>query len=157
MRKKIPLDDVLEREREDLAREREWFGLEYPDSPDDVLHTVDTFIKAIPWGKSRSVLVYHRRHGARSYVRIRTWNLHRTKGVWYPSRRFFVVPFEHAADLGDAMFEARFGVFSEKPAWLIAREEEEERRIDELREFGMHEEAIAQAIIRKARKELGQH
>ena len=73
------------------------------------LETEDTFIAAVPWGEWRQVLVFRREHGGKSYVRLRTWNKHRTKHVWYPTERFFVVPLAGAKALADAISAAARG------------------------------------------------
>ena len=109
-----------------------------------VLETVDEFITAVPWGRWRMVLVYRRQHGGHTYVRFRTWNKHRKKGVWYPSRRYFVIPERFASLLATALLEAERGKVSQKPDWLIAREDAENEALDRLRETGLSEEAIDQ-------------
>ena len=113
------------------------------------LGTEDTFITAVPWGTSRTVLVHRRTHGWRDYVRFRTWNKHRDKGVWYPSRRFFIIPVENAEHLADALEEAVAGVVSPKPDWLVAREQAEEEELARLVECGVTEE-----VFERARREL---
>jgi len=47
------------------------------------LKTVDKLLAGIPWGKgnNRSTLLFHRKHGWREYLRVRTFNKHTTKGV----------------------------------------------------------------------------
>jgi len=65
----------------------------------DVPGTQDTLMATVLWGNWRAVLVYGRRHAGRTWLRLRTFNLHRTKKCWYPSPRFFVVPMENAEDL----------------------------------------------------------
>ena len=95
-----------------------------------ILKTVDKFITAVPWGGGDCccVLVYRREHGGRTYIRLRTWNRHRTKLVWYPSKRFFVIPIENAKALADALRRATAGWQDEKPDWLVEREEGDEER-----------------------------
>ena len=92
-----------------------------------VLSTVDAFITSLPWGRGnwRNVLVHRREHGGRAYIRLHTWNRHRTKLVWYPTRRSFVIPIENAKALADALRKAAAGWPDEKPDWLVAREEGE--------------------------------
>jgi len=83
-----------------------------------MFETVDKFLAAVPWTKHRTVIVYLREHGARRYVRLRTFNKHRTKGMWYPSPRFYMVPMDRAADLGRAIIEASRGrPFGPQPEW----------------------------------------
>ena len=47
--------------------------------------------------------MYRRQHAGRIWLRLRTFNKHRTKGCWYPSPRFFVVPLDCAAGLAEAI------------------------------------------------------
>lgn len=83
-----------------------------------IFETVDEFVGAIPWTRRRMVLVYLRHHGARSFVRMRTFNKHRVKGCWYPSPRFYVVPLECAKSLARAIESAASGApFGEEPEW----------------------------------------
>ncbi len=90
-----------------------------------ILETVDEFIAAVPWTKNRMVLIYLRHHGGRSYVRLRTFNRHKTKGCWYPSQRFFVVPQECAKDLAKAIDAAARGErFGPEPDWYRGFEEQ---------------------------------
>ena len=74
-----------------------------------VLDTTDELVAAVPWGRWRSVLVYRRQHAGRTWVRLRTFNKHRTKGCWYPSPRYFVVPLDCAAALAQAINAAARG------------------------------------------------
>ena len=86
--------------------------------PAHPLATVDEFVDAVPWGASRTVLVYRRKHGWREYVRLRTWNCHQEKGCWYPSRRFFVVPLDSAAGLAEAIAAGASGKqLGPEPEW----------------------------------------
>ena len=91
-----------------------------------ILETVDKFITAVPWGggRWRCVLVHRREHGGRTYIRLNTWNRHRTKLVWYPSKRFFVIPIENVKAFADALCKAAAGWPDEKPDWLVEREAE---------------------------------
>ena len=70
---------------------------------------VDKFMAAVPWTKNRMVIIYHRLHAGREYVRLRTFNRHRIKGCWYPAPRFYMVPIEHAEQLGNAIIAASHG------------------------------------------------
>lgn len=116
----------------------------------DILSTFDTFIGAVPWGEWRMVLVFRREHGGRTYVRLRTWNRHRTRDFWYPTKRFFVVPVEHADALADAIKAAARGVpIEEKPAWYKARE-----RVDQKR-YRLHTELEApKAVLARLRRRM---
>ena len=83
-----------------------------------IFDTVDEFIGAVPWTRRRMVLVYLRHHGARTYVRLRTFNRHKKLGCWYPSPRYFVVPQECARGLAKAIEAAASGQrFGPEPDW----------------------------------------
>ena len=110
-----------------------------------ILQTVDEFVASVPWGRWRAVLVYRRRHGGRQWVRLRTWNKHRHKHVWYPSKRFFVIPLADAEILADAIRSAATGESTGKPDWLIERERAETGRIERLT---LPEDAKRRALAR---------
>ena len=94
-----------------------------------MLETIDTFLAAVPWTKRRTVIIYLREHGGRRYVRLRTFNRHQVKGCWYPAPRFFMVPIEHAPDLGRAILSAAQGKpFGTEPEWYRDFEKQYERR-----------------------------
>ena len=99
--------------------------------------TTDTFMAAVPWGESRTVLVHRRIHGHREYVRLRTWNRHRTKRVWYPSKRFFIIPVQSAEALGEAILRAVEGLAEDKPDWLVEREVAEDEQLERMAELGI--------------------
>lgn len=85
-----------------------------------ILETHDTLVGALDWGRGnqRKVLVYRREHGGREFVRLRTFNRHRSRGCWYPTSRGFVIPMENAFDLSDAIDTAAMGdFFSPPPEW----------------------------------------
>lgn len=87
-----------------------------------ITETVEHFIACVPWGPNRVVLVYHRTHGGRSYVRFRTWNQHKERHFWYPTKRFFVVPLGSAGVLSDAIRAAiTKQPMDAEPPWLLAR------------------------------------
>ena len=97
-----------------------------------ILKTEDTFIAAVPWGDWRRVLVFRREHGGRTYVRVRTWNRHRTKRVWYPTNRFYVIPVEEAEALAEAIkAAAQNAPLAKKPKWYAARELADRERYEE--------------------------
>ncbi|UCE58256.1 MAG: hypothetical protein JSU63_12525 [Phycisphaerales bacterium] len=89
-----------------------------------ILDTVKTFIKAVPFGRGnwRTVIVESNEHGGRRFIHLRTFNKHRTKLAWYPTRRFFTIPIENARDLSEALRDAAAGWTSEKPDWLVERD-----------------------------------
>ncbi len=96
--------------------------------PQTIFQSSDTFIDSIQWSDNRAVLVHRREHGGRTYVRFRTWNRHKTKGVWYPSKRSFVVPVGNAEPLAEALRLGADGVEGAKPVWLLDWEQEEADR-----------------------------
>ena len=74
-------------------------------------------------------MVLSTERGGREYVRLRTFNRHTTKGCWYPSPRYFVVPIEVAEDLADALDAAAYGeIWSEPPDWWHDFEKQYEKR-----------------------------
>lgn len=102
------------------------------DWPLGVLTTEDEFVACVPWGQWRAVTVYRRRHGGRTWVRFRTWNKHRKKLVWYPTKRYFVVPIEHAVDLAGALCAAAGGLSQATPEWLTEFHASQLGRLNEL-------------------------
>ncbi len=118
------------------------------DLAQSILQTHDQFIAAVPWGRWRSVLVYLRQHGGRRWVRLRTWNKHRTKFVWYPTKRYFVIPIEDADSLADAIRAAVRNNPSPKPDWLVRRERLERKHLQRLH---LPAEALAHARRRVER------
>ena len=90
--------------------------------------TRDHFVACIPWNENSAVLVHQRERGRRFYVRFRTWNRHQTKGVWYPTKRGFIIPLQRAEALAESLVDAVKGRMSEKPEWLLDWEEEERTR-----------------------------
>lgn len=121
---------------------------------ESICDTVDEFITCIPWGEWRIVLVHRREHGGRVYVRFRTWNKHRREGYWYPSKRSFVIPVQHANALASALPAAVMRKKTAKPDWLIAREQAEDESMRRLVESGATEEVIreAEAKLHRYRK-----
>ena len=90
---------------------------------------IDQFRAAVPWTKNRMVIVYHRRHAGRDYIRVRTFNRHQVKGCWYPAPRFYMVPIVHAEELGSAIIAAGRGQSrGPVPEWYADFEKQYERR-----------------------------
>ena len=120
-----------------------------------ILETTDEFMAAVPWGDRRVVLVYRRQHGGRTYVRLRTWNRHRTRDVWYPTERFFVIPIGNAGALADALTAAASGTAEPKPDWLVAREEAESGKVAWMTEMEAPKNLVTRALeaVRRRRKD----
>lgn len=119
-----------------------------------ILETVDTFIAAVPWGTARTVLVYRREHGGRTYIRLRTWNRHRELGVWYPTKRYFVIPEADAGDLIYALEDAVADCPQVKPDWLVARERVEESVLRSLAGADIPDDPIGRSeALAKLRRE----
>ncbi len=97
---------------------------ESKDEKRSILDTVTTFIKAVPfgWGNWRTVIVESTEHGGRTFIHLRTFNKHRSKLAWYPTRRFFTIPIENAQALAEDLRDAAAGWSGEKPDWLVERE-----------------------------------
>ena len=87
----------------------------------------EIFLGEIKLSPSRVSLVYRGTHHGRDYIRMRVWNRHKTKGVWYPCRyRSFVFPAEHADEMGETLLAGARSIGTEKPDWLIEREAAED-------------------------------
>ncbi len=104
--------------------------------------TEDRFVRCVPCGDDRVILVFLREtHGSR-YVRFRYWHRHRKTGAWYPDShrngpRAFMIPLERAAELGAALIEAADGRFlGPKPDWLLEHERTFTTRLAQLKELG---------------------
>ena len=83
----------------------------------------------VPWGNWRAVLVYERRHAGRNWLRLRTFNKHRTKGCWYLSPRFFVVPMDYAEDPANAIEAAAQGEQEREPDWYNTFQRQYDERL----------------------------
>lgn len=62
-----------------------------------------------PTGLFQSCLICHGPCVNFFGIRLRSFNRHKTKGCWYPSSRYFVVPTEEAGNLDDAIRSAVWG------------------------------------------------
>lgn len=96
---------------------KEGFENETADKGDIFKPASDTFMAAVPWTKNRTVVVFRRERNGREYVRCRTFNRHRTKKVWYPAPRFYMVPVGCAEDLGKAIIAAAKSEPRDPPGW----------------------------------------
>ena len=97
-------------------------------SPHPVLGTTE-LVAAVPWGRWRSVLVFRRQHTGRTWIRFRTFNRHQVKGCWYPAPRFYMVPIDHAEELGSAIIAAGRGRSpGPMPEWYVDFEKQYEAR-----------------------------
>ena len=113
--------------------------------PAQPLACVDEFVGAVQWSETRTVLAHRREQGWREYVRLRTWNRHREKGCWYPSRRFYIIPIERVDELVCLLLSALAGDQEEKPDWLVAHEHIEDQQ---LRAIGASDDMSAEEIER---------
>ena len=110
-----------------------------------IFQTIDEFMAAVPWDEWRTVLVYHRVHGGRAYIRIRTWNRHREKEVWYPTDRSFIIPVGNAEALATALRAAARQRATPKPDWLVAREEAENGKLEWMEDMQAPDDVLANA------------
>ena len=101
----------------------------------NILDTIDEFVGIVPWGDHRVVTVSRWHHGDSSYDRLRIWNQHRTKRVWYPTKHAFVVPIGNVDTLLEVLDAAVRGVAGPKPDWLIAREVAERRPLERVEDL----------------------
>ena len=102
----------------------------------------DTFIGAVPITRTKVILIYRRLHSCRKWVRIRVWNLHREKLLWYPTRRYFVVPFTAVRALSEVMHYAMDGQPGTKPDWLKAHGCGIDEQLWALRDKGVSDDVI---------------
>ena len=124
-----------------------------PGKTKNILATTDKFIAAVPWSDRRVVLVFRREHGGRTYVRVRTWNRHGTKHVWYPTKRFYVIPVERADALAEALrAAARDEPMEKKPRWYAAREKQDQERYERMVELEAPDAVIARQKRRLAHR-----
>ena len=71
------------------------------------------------------MIVYRRQHAGRIWLLLCTFNKHRTKGCWYPSPRFFVVPLDCAGGLAAAIAAGASGEqLGPEPDWYADFEEQ---------------------------------
>lgn len=85
--------------------------------------TDDTFVDTIPLSEHRAIVVTRRALARGTYASFRTWNRHREKFCWYPTKRGFVLPIQSAEPLATALLIASQGAIGQKPEWLLAFEE----------------------------------
>ena len=91
---------------------------------------IDTVLTSVAWKPHRTVIVPRREFGGKSFVRLHTFNLHKTYGTWYPSPRFFMIPLEHADQIGRAIIGAAHGkALDGPPAWWEGFQEAYTRRV----------------------------
>ncbi len=102
----------------------------------------DAYLGAVPISPHRVILVYRRMHLSRRYVRLRVWNLHKTKLVWYPQKRHFVAPLIAVKALGEMIYYARESQPGTKPDWLKAHECGIDEQLWALRDKGVSDEDI---------------
>jgi hypothetical protein len=115
--------------------------------------TVDTFIAEVPIDPERTILVYLRQHGGRSFVRWRVFHKHRKHGGWYPDwRRAFIIPTHVADALGAAITGAPGSQqTTPKPHWIEKHESHLRRRLACLQDLNAPE-LIIDAERRRLRR-----
>ncbi len=120
--------------------------------------TEDRFVRCVHCGDHRVVLVFLRETHGRRYVRFRYWHRHRKTGAWYPDShrngpRAFMIPSEHAAELGAALIGATEGRLpGPKPDWLLEHEGCLDRRLAQLRELRAPE-----LVLKEQRRRARRH
>lgn len=68
--------------------------------------------------RNRSVVVFRRSYGDRTFIRMRVFNRHKERGFWYPSPRSFHVHQTCARQVGEAIICAADGVdYCQPPEW----------------------------------------
>ena len=78
-------------------------------------------------------------------------NRHRTKHVWYPTKRFYVIPIKRADALAKALkAAARDEPMAKQPGWYAARDEQDQERYD-----WMVELEAPEAIIARQKRRVG--
>ena len=95
---------------------------------DERFETGEKFLGVVPLSSHKVILVYRRKHLSRRYVRMRVWSLHKEKLVWYPTRRYFVVPLIAVELLGQLIYHGADMQPVTKPDWLKAHETANEPR-----------------------------
>lgn len=89
---------------------------------------IDTFMDCVSWTKNRMVIIYHRLHAGKEYIRLRTFHRHQVKGCWYPAQRFYMIPLASARELGNAIIAAGRGKSSPMPEWYADFEKQYNER-----------------------------
>ena len=89
---------------------------------------VDTFMNCVSWTKNRMVIIYHRLHAGKEYIRLRTFHRHQVKDCWYPAQRFYMIPLTSARDLGNAIIAAGRGQGGSMPDWYADFEKQYDAR-----------------------------
>lgn len=107
----------------------------------------ERFIAAVGWGKRRVLAVFHRTYCGKTYVRLRIWNHHRVKSVWYPTQRGYVFARELAQQLADTIEIAATVTESNRPTpdWLTAWIDARARRVEWLEEANAPDKLVAEA------------
>jgi hypothetical protein len=115
--------------------------------------TVDTFIARVVLDPQRVILVYHRRHAGREFVRWRVFHKHRQSGWWYPDkRRSFVIPVGVAGTLGWAIRAAPSRrAITVQPDWLATLDAERDRRLRCLADLNAPPEVMEYESSRRKR------
>ncbi len=91
----------------------------------------EEFVRAVPWGDHRMMLVFRRHYGHKSFVRVRIWNRHTEHGFWYPDKSHksaLVVRLDDGHALADAIHAAVDGESQDQPDWLTQFEQRQRDR-----------------------------
>jgi len=78
---------------------------------------VDRIMGFVRWTKNRTVIIHRRSHAGREYIRLHTFNRHKTKNCWYPGKRFYMIPLASAERLGRAIIAAARDQSGPMPEW----------------------------------------
>ncbi len=81
---------------------------------------------------------------------MRTFNRHQVKGCWYPAPRFYMVPIQHAEELGSAIIAAgRDRPPGPMPEWYADFEKQYEARAwqnEDAREVPLAPSAVSRFV-----------
>ena len=90
-----------------------------------VTKAINHFCGEIRLTDNRTVIVCFREYGSNKYVQARTYNKQKEKGFWYPTKRSYTVPLDHAEAVGKAIIAAATGeMYGPQPDWWAEFEEQ---------------------------------
>ena len=79
---------------------------------------INIFRSEVRLTDNRTAIICLRAYGKHRYVQIRTYNRQKTEGFWYPTKRSYTVPLDHAEELGKAIIAAsKREMFGSRPDW----------------------------------------